>query len=216
KLAWRFWVVPEGPNDKPENKAIAAALKTWPKSDVWKGQGGGTPWDSMAYDPELNLVYVGTGNGGPWQRSHPESGTGKLYVASIVALDADTGELVWYYQETPGESWDYTATNSIILDEVVVHGRKRKVLFQAPKNGFFYVLDRKTGELLSAEKYGAVTWASHVDMKTGRPVLNPVADFSKQDRFVFPNPQGAHDWQPMSYSPLTGLPYIPAYDMPWI
>ncbi len=216
KEAWHFWVVPKGPNAKPENKAMEAALKTWPKNDEWTDAGGGNPWDAMAYDPKLNLVYLGTGNSGPWQTAHPENRTDDLYVSSIVALNADTGELVWHYQETPGESWDYTATNSIILDDLMIDGKMRKVLFQAPKNGFFYVLDRETGELLSAEKYGVANWASHVDMKTGRPVLTPIADFSKQDQLVWPNPNGAHDWPPMSFNPNTGLAYIPAFDVPWV
>lgn len=216
KEDWRFWVTPQGPDAKPENDDVAAALKSWPKEKWWEGQGGGTPWDAMAYDPDLNLLYVGTGNGGPWKRQHLDDKSDNLYVSSIVALNPDTGKLVWHYQETPGDRWDYTATNSLILADMKIDGKPRQVIFQAPKSGFFYVLDRKTGQLLSAEKYGVANWASHVDMATGRPVLTKNADFSKVDRLVYPNPNGAHDWQPMSFSPKTGLAYIPALDVPWV
>src|SRR5690606_20868557 len=138
------------------------AAKTWPDDPIWTGKGGGTAWDAMAYDPELNLLYIGTGNGGSWKKNRPDDTTDNLYVSSIVAVDADTGRRVWHYQTTPGDKWDYTATNSIILADIEFQGRPRKVLFQAPKNGFFYLLDRQTGELLGADKYGAANWASHV------------------------------------------------------
>ncbi|MDR2216127.1 MAG: PQQ-dependent dehydrogenase, methanol/ethanol family, partial [Nevskiaceae bacterium] len=216
ELIWRFWVVPEGPNAEPENEDVAAALATWPKDEIWTGKGGGTAWDAMAYDPDLNLLYVGTGNGGSWKRQRPDDNTDNLYVSSIVALHADTGKIAWHYQTTPGDMWDYTATNSIILADIEFQGSARKVLFQAPKNGFFYLLDRQTGELLGADKYGAATWASHVDMATGRPVRTPSAEFRKEDQLIFPNPNGAHDWQPMSFNPQTGLAYIPAFDVPWV
>jgi len=213
---WRFFVVPNGPDDTPENEDVAATLKTWPKDPIWRGVGGGTAWDAMAFDPELNLLYVGTGNGGSWKRQRPDDRTDNLYVSSIVALNADTGRVAWHYQTTPGDMWDYTATNSIILADIALGGKTRKVLFQAPKNGFFYVLDRKTGELLSAEKYAAANWASHVDLKTGRPVLTQWAEFRREDQLIYPNPNGAHDWQSMSFSPQTGLAYIPALDVPWV
>jgi quinohemoprotein ethanol dehydrogenase len=213
---WRFWVVPEGPNDPPENEDVAAALETWPDDPIWKGKGGGTAWDAMAFDPELDLLYIGTGNGGSWKRQRPDDKTDNLYVSSIVAVDPDTGKLAWHYQTTPGDLWDYTATNSIILADMEVDGEMRQVLFQAPKNGFFYLLDRKTGELLGADKYGAANWASHVDMETGRPVLTPQANFFKEDQLIYPNPNGAHDWQVMSFNPQTGLAYIPALDVPWV
>jgi len=213
---WRFWVVPEGPDATPENEDVALAAKTWPDDPIWTGKGGGTAWDAMAYDPDLNLLYIGTGNGGSWKRQRPDDRTDNLYVSSIVAVNADTGRRAWHYQTTPGDNWDYTATNSIILADIDLEGGRRKVLFQAPKNGFFYVLDRETGELLSADKYGAANWASHVDMATGKPVLTKFADFSKEDQLIYPNPNGAHDWQSMSYSPKTGLAYIPAFDVPWV
>ncbi len=215
--AWRFWVVPKGPKATPENEDVARAAETWPDDDdSWTDVGGGTPWDAMAYDPELDLIYVGTGNGGPWKRRRPDDHTDNLYVSSIVALHADTGRVAWHYQETPGEHWDYTATNSIVLADLSIGGTPRKVLFQAPKNGFFYVLDRATGELLGADKYGAANWASRVDMSTGRPVFTPQSQFLKEDQLIYPNPNGAHDWPAMSFNPATGLAYIPAFDVPWV
>lgn len=216
KEKWRFWVVPEGPDATPENEDVALAAKTWPDDPIWTGKGGGTAWDAMAYDPELNILYIGTGNGGSWKKRHAQDGTDNLYVASIVAVNADTGRRVWHYQTTPGDNWDYTATNSIILADINFEGKPRKVLFQAPKNGFFYLLDRETGELLGADKYGAANWASHVDMETGRPVLTKFANYSTEDQLIYPNPNGAHDWQSMSFSPQTGLAYIPAFDVPWV
>ncbi len=217
RQAWRFWVVPKGPKAVPENEDVARAAATWPADDdSWTDVGGGTPWDAMAYDPALDLIYVGTGNGGAWKRRRPDDHTDNLYVSSIVALHADTGRVAWHYQVTPGDKWDYTATNSIILADLPIGGTPRKVLFQAPKNGFFYVLDRATGELLAADKYGAANWASHVDMTTGRPVLAPQSDFSKEDQLIYPNPNGAHDWHSMSFNPATGLAYIPAFDVPWV
>ncbi len=214
--AWRFWVVPRGPKAPPENDDVARAAQTWPDDDIWTDVGGGTPWDAMAYDPVLDLIYVGTGNGGPWKRRRPDDHTDNLYVSSIVALHADTGRVAWHYQETPGDKWDYTATNSIILADLQIGGTSRKVLFQAPKNGFFYLLDRATGELLGADKYGAANWASGVDMASGRPLFTPQADFMREDRLIYPNPNGAHDWHSMSFDPATGLAYIPAFDVPWV
>ncbi len=159
---------------------MAAAAKTW-TGEWWAGGGGGTVWDSMAYDPDLDTLYVGTGNGSPWARSIRSPGGGdNLYLSSILALDPDTGRLKWHYQVTPGDNWDYTATQHMILADLVIDGKTRKVLMQAPKNGFFYVIDRVTGELLSADKYIPATWASHVDMKTGRPVETPEGDWSKE------------------------------------
>ena len=210
KLAWRFYTVPGDPKLPPENAAMEMARKTW-SGDAWfKHGGGGTVWDSMAYDPELDLLYIGTGNGSMWNRKLRSEGKGdNLFLSSIVALKPDTGEYVWHYQTTPGDTWDYTATQHIILADLRIKGELRKVLMQAPKNAFFYVIDRKTGELLSAEKFAPANWASHVDMKTGRPVENPEADWTKQAALVFPSPFGAHNWQPMSFNPKTGLVYIP-------
>ncbi|HUQ86589.1 MAG TPA: PQQ-dependent dehydrogenase, methanol/ethanol family [Vicinamibacterales bacterium] len=213
KLAWRFYTVPGDPSKPQENKALERALPTWKGSDWWKYGGGGTVWDSIVYDPELNLLYVGTGNGSTWNRHVRSPGGGdNLYLASILAINPDNGELVWHYQTTPGDTWDFTAVQPMMLADLNIGGRPRKVIMQAPKNGFFYVLDRATGELLSADKFVEVNWASHVDMKTGRPVENPGADYKDKGTYVRPGPLGGHNWQAMSFSPKTGLVYLPAQD----
>ncbi len=213
KLAWRFYTVPGDPSKPQENKALEKALPTWKGDNWWKDGGGGTVWDSIVYDPEFNLLYVGTGNGSSWNRNLRSPGGGdNLYLSSILAINPDNGELVWHYQTTPGDSWDYTAVQPMMLADLQIGGRLRKVLMQAPKNGFFYVLDRQTGELLSADKYVDVTWASHVDMKTGRPVENPGQDYKDKGAYVRPGPLGGHNFQAMSFSPKTGLVYIPAQD----
>ena len=213
KLAWRFYIVPGDPAKGFENEAMRKAVKTW-TGEWWKnGGGGGTPWDAFAYDPQAKLLYVGTGNGSAWDRKLRSPGGGdNLYLSSIVALHVQTGELAWYYQETPGDQWDYTAVQQMTLAELQIGGRKRKVIMQAPKNGFFYVLDRITGELLSAQPYAKVTWAKGVDMKTGRPVETRQARYGDQSETQFPGPGGAHNWHPMSFNPNTGLMYIPAVE----
>jgi mono/diheme cytochrome c family protein/outer membrane protein assembly factor BamB len=171
----------------------------------------------MAYDPDADLLYIGVGNGSPWNRNIRSPGGGdNLFVSSIVALRPDSGDYVWHYQTTPGDSWDYTATQSIILADLVIDGETRKILMQAPKNGFFYVLDRLTGEFISAEKFAAVNWASHIDKATGRPVEVDNADYNKGPRLAWPAPFGAHNWHPMSYNPNTGLVYVPAQEVPWL
>ena len=210
KLVWRFYTVPgskEGPHEHPE---LVAAARTWPRDSLWEAGLGGTVWDSMAYDPELDLLYVGTGNSSIYDREKRSPGGGdNLYLASILALRPETGELVWYYQTTPGEEWDYTATQHMILADLDWNGSTRKVLLQAPKNGFFYVLDRVTGELLGAKNFVHTSWASRVDLTTGRPVKRPEAHWSKKDAMVSPAPPGAHNWHPMSFHPGLGLVYIP-------
>jgi quinohemoprotein ethanol dehydrogenase len=214
-LAWRFYTVPGDPARPPESTAIANALPTWQGGEWWKVGGGGTVWDSLAYDPELDLLYVGTGNGGPWTPRLRSRGD-NLYLSSILALRPDTGELVWHYQTTPGDQWDYTATQHMILAELEIGGRARRVLLQAPKNGFFYALDRQTGELISAEPYVPVTWAERVDLATGRPVMAAAARYGAAEPAVLsPGPVGGHNWQPMSFHPGTGLVYIPALEMPF-
>jgi PQQ-dependent dehydrogenase (methanol/ethanol family) len=217
EMKWRFYTVPGDRNKPQENVALEAALETWSGDEWYKlGGGGGTVWDSLVYDPELDLLYIGTGNGSPWNRDLRSPGGGdNLYLSSIVALRPDTGEYVWHYQVTPADNWDYTATQQLVLAELEVDGEQRSVIMQAPKNGFFYVLDRKTGELLSAEKFGRATWATHVDMETGRPVESKFADYQKNGgSFIWPSPYGAHNWQPMSYSTKTGLMYIPVQSIP--
>lgn len=210
---WRFFLVPGDPDKGFEHPEMEMASKTWDPDSHWESGGGGTSWGEAAYDPELNLLYVGTGNSSPypiWFRS--PSGGDNLFLASILAINPDNGKLVWHYQTTPGEMWDYTATMNIVLAELEINGAKRKVLMQAPKNGFFYVLDRATGELLSAEKYTRVNWASHVDMKTGRPVLTEQGQWYKDEpKLVYPSLSGGHSWQPMSFNPKTGLVYIPEH-----
>ncbi len=214
-LVWRVYTVPGDPSLPFESPALERAAKTWTGSEWWKVGGGGTVWDSMAYDPELHLLYIGTGNGSPLSRYVRSPGGGdNLFLSSILALRPDTGELVWYYQETPGDTWDYTATQHMILADLTIGGRPRKLLLHAPKNGFFYVLDRATGELLSAEKFAEATWAERVDLKTGRPVEAKGNDYRKEMKLVKPAPLGAHNWQPMSFNPMTGLVYIPAQDVP--
>ncbi len=212
-LDWRFYTVPGDPSKPQEHSELEKAKATWSGDKWWIYGGGGTAWDSMAYDPALNLIYVGTGNGGPWNRFIRSPGGGdNLYLSSILAINPDTGRLAWYYQTTPGDSWDYNATQHIILADMRVRGTMRQVLMQAPKNGFFYMLDRKTGELLSAQKYVEVTWATGIDMQTGRPKEKEGADYIRQPFLARPAPLGGHNWQPMSFSPKTGLVYIPAQD----
>ena len=213
KQLWRWFIVPGNPADGFENKAMEMAAKTW-KGQWWKYGGGGTAWNAMTYDPEFNRIYIGTGNGGPWNAKLRSPGGGdNLFLCSVVALNADTGEYVWHYQTTPGESWDFTSTMDMTLATVTIDGRPRKVLLHAPKNGFFYVIDRETGKLISAEKIGKVTWAERVDLTTGRPVEVHGARYENGEALIWPGSGGTHNWQPMAYSPDTGLAYIPARAM---
>ena len=210
KLAWRFYTVPGDPSKPFEHPDLAAAAKTW-SGEWWKMGGGGTVWDAIAYDPDADLLYVGTGNGGPWNRDYRSPGGGdNLYLSSIVALKPDTGKYVWHYQTTPGDNWDYTAVQQMLLADIRIDGRTRKVIMQAPKNGFFYVLDRITGEFISAQPYANVSWAQGIDQKTGRPIMNPEAWYGPEGTTLSPGPGGAHNWAPMSYNPATGLVYLPA------
>ncbi len=220
KLDWRFYMTPN-PEGKPDGAASDKVLAekangTW-FGDGWKKTGGGgTPWDAMAYDPDLDILYVGTGNGSPWNHLKRSDGKGdNLFLSSIVALKPDTGAYVWHFQTTPGESWDYTATQHIILADMDIGGKTRKVVMQAPKNGFFYVLDRATGELISAKNYIPITWATGVDMKTGRPTEVPGARYEKNPALAMPAPYGGHNWHPMAYSPKENLVYIPAMSVPF-
>jgi quinohemoprotein ethanol dehydrogenase len=212
KFAWRFWIVPGEPG-KPDSAAsdsiMPMAAKTW-AGEWWKYGGGGNDWDSIAYDPNLNLVYFGTGNGSPHPHKFRSAGKGdNLFLCSIVAVDAGTGEYKWHYQEIPAEEWDYDCTSQMILASIRVDGRPRGVIMHAPKDGIFYVIDRRTGKLLSARDYMPSNWAAGVDMKTGRPMIYPDAYVSETPRLITPGTGGGHNWNPMSYSPLTGLVYIP-------
>jgi quinohemoprotein ethanol dehydrogenase len=219
KLVWRFYTVPSDPSKPAESKADEIARPTWKGN--WYGTdanrigGGGTAWNAFTYDPELNLIYIGVGNGFPYAQSMRSPGGGdNLFLASIVAVDARTGQYKWHYQVCPAEQWDCTATQDMTLATIEVAGKRRKVIMQAPKNGFFYVLDRATGEFISAEKIAKVTWAERIDKKTGRPVENPGIRYTgkKQMFELWPGPQGAHSWLPQAYSPRTGLVYIPVID----
>lgn len=208
KLAWRFHVVPSDPAKGPqESPALEAAVKTWSPKSRWDVGGGGAPWDAINYDPETGYVLVGTGNGGPYsvQKRSPGGGD-NLYLSSIVALDPKTGELKWHYQETPGDSWDFTATQPMILTHMTIDGKDRSVILHAPKNGFLYVIDRATGKLIRANALVRMNWANGVDMKTGRPNLTPEhSDYTNGPKIVFPSTTGARNWHPATYDPETGL-----------
>jgi quinohemoprotein ethanol dehydrogenase len=208
---WRFYTVPGDPSKPFESKAMETAAKTW-EGDWWKYGGGGTAWDALAYDPELNLLYIGTGNGSPWDWFHRSNGKGdNLYLSSIVALNADNGEMAWYYQTTPGDHWDYTATQHLLLADLNIDGKETKVITQAPKNGFFYVLDRKDGKLLSAKPYTYINWATSVDLASGRPVETDFSRYQTENIVIAPGPTGGHSWQPMAFNPETKLVYIPIH-----
>jgi PQQ-dependent dehydrogenase (methanol/ethanol family) len=209
---WRFYTVPGDPAKGFESPAMRKAAATW-DGEWWKLGGGGAVWDGVSYDPETELVYVGTGNAEPWPQAlrtkDASTGYDNLYVASVVALDVDTGELKWHYQMVPGDQWDYDSVQQMTLADLRINGRTRKVLMQANKNGFFYVLDRVTGEFISAQPFSRVTWAKGIDPKTGRPIINPEVMYGKNPTPVSPGGGGAHNWSPMSYNPQTGLVYIP-------
>jgi quinohemoprotein ethanol dehydrogenase len=214
KLAWRFYTVPGDPSKPFESPALEKAARTW-SGNWWKLGGGGTVWDSIVYDPELDLVYIGTGNGTPWnRRARSPQGKDNLFTSSIVALKPDTGEYVWHYQEVPGDAWDYDSAAPMILADITIGSALRKVLFQAPKDGFFYVLDRATGEVISAKPYTTVTWATGVDTTTGRPIENVSARYEVGGRPapLAPGPLGGHSWHSISYSQQTGLVYIPVQE----
>ena len=214
KLVWRFYTVPGDPTKPFESPILAQAAKTW-SGEWWKVGGGGTVWDAIVYDPDLDLLYIGTGNGGPWNEKYrsPKGGD-NLLTCSIVALKPETGEYVWHYQEDSADDWDFDSSEHIILADLTIDGHPRKVLLQAPKNGFFYVIDRTNGALISAKPFTYINWATGVDMKTGRPIETAIARYPGSDPApVVPGPLGAHSWQPMSYSPMTGLVYIPVNDV---
>ena len=223
KLRWRFYTVPN-PN-KVKDGAVsddilaAKANATWSDKGVWKvSGGGGTVWDAIVYDKDLDQIYLGVGNGSPWNHGLRSNGQGdNLFLSSIVALDASSGKYKWHYQETPAESWDYTASQPIILATQMVNGKSIKVLYHAPKNGFFFTIDRATGKLIDAKPYvDGINWASGYDRATGRPIENPQSRFYRTGKpfLAIPGALGAHNWQPMSYNPATGFVYIPAQQIP--
>jgi quinohemoprotein ethanol dehydrogenase len=213
--AWRWFVVPGDPSKPFEDSSMAAAAKTWdPAGKWWINGGGGTPWDTITYDPDLNAIYIGTGNGAPWNRNlRSPAGGDNLYLASLVALNADTGKYLWHYQETPGDNWDYTSTQPMILADIKIDGKPRKVILHAPKNGFFFVIDRTNGKFISAKNFVDVNWATGYDAN-GRPIEVPEARSPDKPFDSIPGPYGAHNWHPMSYNPQTGLVYLPAQGVP--
>jgi len=216
KLAWRFYTVPGDPSKPFESKAMEMAARTW-HGQWWKEGGGGTVWDAISYDPQLNLVYFGVGNGLDWDHGYRSKSQGdNWFLSSIVAINADTGRYVWHYQATPGEEWDFDAVQQLMLADLTIDGVRRPVLLQANKNGFFYVLDRRSGELISAKNFTPVTWASGVDLKTGRPIENPGIRYDQTGKpaHMLPGALGAHSWQAMAFNPKTGLIYIPAQEVP--
>ena len=217
-MDWRFYTVPGNPADGFETETLEMAAETW-SGEWWTIGGGGTVWDSMSYDPELDLLYIGVGNGSPWNHTFRSNGEGdNLFLTSIVALDPDDGSYVWHYQTTPGETWDHTSTQQMILADLEIDGEERQVIMQAPKNGFFYVLDRATGELISANNFTPTAWATHIDMETGRPVETPEAryDVTGEPFVSTQNPNGAHTWHSMSFNPETGLVYFPIHGQPFV
>jgi len=209
ELAWRFYIVPGNPEDGFEDETMEMAAETW-SGNWWEHGGGGNAWHAFTYDEELDQLYIGTGNGSPWnQKLRSPDGGDNLFLCSVVALDPDTGEYLWHYQTVPGETWDYNSNMDIVLADLTLEGRDVKALMHAPKNGFFYVLDRRTGTLLSAEKFADTNWATHIDLATGRPVERQGARYEDGSENIFPSPFGAHSWHAMSYNPKTGLVYLP-------
>ena len=209
QFAWRFYTVPGDPSKPFESAAMKKAAETW-DGDWWKMGGGATVWDGMAYDPDANLIYVGTGNGGPWPEELRQSkGKDNLYVCSVLAVNPDTGDLKWHFQMVPGDSWDFDSVQQLMLADLNIRGRQRKVLMQANKNGFYYVLDRVTGQFISGQPYAQITWAKGLNEETGRPIVNPEAHYGTETISISPGPGGAHNWSPMSFHPATGLVYIP-------
>lgn len=211
KLVWRTYTVPGDPSHGFESKALENAAKTW-HGKWWTAGGGGTAWDTIVYDPQLDLVYTGTGNGTSWYRALRSEGQGdNLYLASILAVRASDGGVAWYFQVTPGDNWDYDATQPLMLADLKIDGSIRKVIMQASKNGFFYALDRETGQFLSASPFvGKITWATGIDPHTGRPTESPTAYDGFHAVLVSPGPDGAHNWNPMAFNPTNGLVYVPA------
>lgn len=212
-LVWRTYTVPGDPSKPFESDAMKRAAATW-SGQWWRGGGGGSPWDAIVYDADLDLVYFGTGNGSPWYPELRSDNRGdNLYVASIVAVRGSTGEQVWHFQTTPNDSWDFDATQPLVLADLTIGSQPRRVLMQANKNGFFYVIDRTDGSFISAKPFAHISWASGVDAN-GRPIESPAARALAQATVVEPWTDGAHNWNPISFSRATGLVYLAATDAP--
>jgi quinohemoprotein ethanol dehydrogenase len=209
KMLWRFFLTPGSPEQNKGDPAMEAAAKTW-RGQWWITGTGGTAWNGMTFDPAKNRIYVGAGNAGPYDPEKRSPGGGdNLYTSSIVALDASTGKYIWHYQENPRDSWDYKATPNIVMATLNLNGQPKEVLLHAPTNGFFYVLDRDTGKVISAGKTTLINWAKDIDLKTGRPNEYPGIRYENGKTEIWPGTVGGHNWQPMSYNPQTGLVYIP-------
>jgi len=220
KQLWRFFTVPGNPADGPDgaasDSAMTIATKTW-SGEWWRWGGGGTVWGGLTYDAEVNHLYSGVGNAANYNpRLRSPGGGDNLFLASIVAVDADTGEYAWHYQVNPNEAWDFKATADMVLADLAIDGAPRKVLMQAPTNGFFYVIDRTNGKVISAEKIGKANWAERIDLETGRPVEAPDIRYEKGPVTIWPSPWGVHNWHPMAWSPKTGLVYVPTMKLPAI
>ena len=212
--AWRFFVVPGNPADGFEDNAQRMAAATW-KGEWWKHGGGGNVWNAITYDPDFNHIYLGTGNGSPWnQKIRSPGGGDNLFLCAIVALDADTGKYKWHYQTVPGETWDFNSAMDMVSVDLTINDREVKALMHAPKNGFFYILNRANGRLLSAKPFAKVTWATAIDMKSGRPIEVAGSRYEDGEVLMWPGPAGAHNWQPMSWNPNTKLMYFPYHDLP--
>src|SRR5689334_5561462 len=211
EFAWRFWTVPGDPSKPFENDDVRKAAATWNSAGLKMG-GGGSVWDGMSYDPEADLLYVGTGNAGPWSADarKQERDKDNLYACSIVAVRPDTGKLAWYFQMVPGDDWDFDGVQQLMLVDLTIQGRPRKVIMQANKNGFYYVIDRLTGKFISGQPFATVTWARGLNEETGRPIVNPEAFYGTQPINLSPGPGGGHNWAPMSFNPASGLVYVPA------
>jgi quinohemoprotein ethanol dehydrogenase len=218
RFRWRFYTVPSNPSLGPQDQPhLRAAAKTWPPRYDWAMGEGGTVWDGLAYDPKLKLVYFGTANASPYHgQINPRKYGDELYVASIIAVHADTGKMAWYYQEVPGEGFDYDTVNPLILARVRVNGRSRRVIMQASKDGFLYVLDRATGEFLSGKAFTYINWTAGLNPKTHEPIPRLSLDWTQHPQLVWPSPLGGHNWQPMSFDPKTALLYIPVIDTPMV
>jgi quinohemoprotein ethanol dehydrogenase len=215
--AWRFYTIPHDPAEGPqENAALEAAVSTWSDETRWDIGGGGTVWDAITYDPVFDQIIIGVGNGGPYPQAIRSPGGGdNLYLNSLVALDRETGEMTWHFQETPQDNWDLTATQPMTLAEIDVGGgQKRPVVLHTPKNGFFFVIDRETGRALAANPIVRTNWADGWNLETQRPNLTPAtSDYTNGPQVVFPASPGARNWYPAAYDPTRNLYFAHVLDM---